>query len=292
MRILLCTDGSAHGQTALRFGALLAGGSPEPATLLGVVEHPGDRAQVEQALEQGREWLSRAQTPQIKIRQGNAAEEILDEAAGHRYDLIVVGARGRRGITRFLLGSTSERVARHADPPVLIVQGERQQLARILACTGGKEQGLAAVELGARVATLTGATVTVLHVMSQLVAAPLLPEAGALQIMPQTPAPPDPEQLQFDALEADTEALIDQRTPEGAHLQKALAILNDHQVPARARVRRGLVIDEILAEAHEGDQDLVIVGTQSAEGWMRFLLNDIGHEILCCLDRPVLISKA
>jgi nucleotide-binding universal stress UspA family protein len=291
MRLLLCTDGSPYGQAALRFGALLAQGSPEPATLLGVVEQSGDRTRVEQSLLQGREWLAGAPAPQTKLREGHAAEEILDEAAEGRYDLVVLGARGRRGFTRFLLGSTSERVARHALQPVLIVQGERTRLARTLVCTGGREPGLAAVELGGRVAKLTGADVTVLHVMSQLAATPVLPEAGALKVMPQTPAPPDSARILLEDLEAQAEDLMAHDTREGVHLRQALTILADLGVSARARVRHGLVVDEIANEAVEGDYDLLVVGVQTAEGWMRFLLDDIGHRILCCVSRPVLVSR-
>ena len=147
------------------------------------------------------------------------------------------------------------------------------------------------MDLGGRVAKLTGAQVTVLHVMSQLSATPVLPQAGALRVMPQTPAPPEPSGIQLEHLEAPAEELITLDTPEGLHLQDALAILADQRVPARALVRHGLVVDEIVAEACEGDYDLLVVGAHTAEGWMRFLLNDIGQQILSCVDRPVLVAK-
>ncbi|RME41961.1 MAG: universal stress protein, partial [Chloroflexi bacterium] len=96
MRILLCTDSSPHGQAALRFGALIARASPVPATLLGVMEQRAERARIERALEVGRHLLEGAPVPQIKIRQGHAADEILDEVTLGAYDLVGLGARGRR----------------------------------------------------------------------------------------------------------------------------------------------------------------------------------------------------
>jgi nucleotide-binding universal stress UspA family protein len=292
MRILLCTDGSAHGQAALRYGALLARASSEAATLLGVVEHAADRAQIERALKEGATWLGDAPQPRAKVRIGHAAEEILDEATPKEYDLVVVGARGRRGITRFLMGSTSERIARHAAVSVLIVRGEHLQIRRILVCTGGRKIGLDAVAFGGRVAKLVGAEVTVLHVMSQLAASTMLPEAGVLQAMPQTPAPPSTDELQLEDLEAPAEELMAHETSEGRHLQQALDILADQRVPGQALVRHGLIVEEISDEACDGKYDLIVVGAHPVEGWMRLLLNDVGKQIIsCCPESPVLVAR-
>ena len=293
MRILLCTGGSPHGQAALRFGSVLARGSPEPAMLLGVVERPEDRPRVERALQEGQGWLAGAPAPRTNVRVGHAAEVILDEASTGRYDLLVVGTRGRSGITRFLLGSTAERVARQAAAPVLLVQGEGEAVERILACTAGGEPGLAAVRLAGRVAHLIGARVTVLHVMSQLVGSPVPARAGPLQVMPQTPAPASCEEpeAQVRDLDATAEELMRGDTWEGSLLREALSILTEMDVPGEARVRHGLVLDEIVDETREGDYDLVVVGSQPVQGWMRFLLNDVSQQIIGCTDRPVLVAR-
>jgi nucleotide-binding universal stress UspA family protein len=297
MRMLLCTDGSTHGQSALRFGAALARGSTEPATLLGVAERPEDQARVERALRQGEAWLARVPAPRTlvrartKVRVGHAAEEILEEVASGEYDLVVVGTRGRHGITRFLLGSTAERVAREADVPVLLVQGDADAVERILVCTAGGEPGLAAVQLAGRVARLVGAHVTVLHVMSQLPGSLVPPAARPLQVMPQTPAPRQAPEAQVRDLDATAEQLMSGDTWEGKHLREALAILARLEVPAEARVRHGLVLDEIVDEMHEGDYALVVVGSQPAAGWMRFLLSDVSQQIIGCTDRPVLVAR-
>ena len=293
MHILLCTGGSPHGQAALRFGSVLARQSPEPATLLGVAERPEDRPQLERALQEGQKWLADAPAPRTKVRVGHAAEQILEEAATGDYDLLVVGTRGRHGITRFLLGSTAERIARQSETPVLLVQGEGVAVERILACTAGGEPGLAAVTLAGRVARLAGARVTVLHVMSQLVGSPVPARAGPLQVMPQTPAPASCEapEAQVRDLDATADQLMETDTWEGAHLREALSILTGMDVPGEARVRHGLVLDEIVDEIHVGDYDLVAVGSQPVQGWMRFLLNDVSQQIVGCTDRPVLVAR-
>lgn len=50
------------------------------------------------------------------------AEEALVAASG-RAELLVVGSRGRGGVTGLLLGSTSEHVVRHADCAVVVLRG-------------------------------------------------------------------------------------------------------------------------------------------------------------------------
>jgi nucleotide-binding universal stress UspA family protein len=56
------------------------------------------------------------------ILKGDPAEQILDFADEHDIDMIVVGSLGKSGIERFALGSVSEKIARHAHVPVLVVR--------------------------------------------------------------------------------------------------------------------------------------------------------------------------
>lgn len=55
-----------------------------------------------------------------RIVKGHAAHELI-EASG-RADLVVVGSHGHGGVTGTLLGSVSQRVAMHAECPVVIVR--------------------------------------------------------------------------------------------------------------------------------------------------------------------------
>jgi nucleotide-binding universal stress UspA family protein len=59
------------------------------------------------------------------IKVGDIREVIIDSAAEWRADLIIVGSHGQRGIQRFLLGSVSEFVARHANCSVEIIRPPR-----------------------------------------------------------------------------------------------------------------------------------------------------------------------
>lgn len=50
------------------------------------------------------------------------AEAIVEYAAEHAVDLIIVGTHARRGVAHFLLGSVAEKVIRTAPCPVLTVR--------------------------------------------------------------------------------------------------------------------------------------------------------------------------
>jgi nucleotide-binding universal stress UspA family protein len=49
------------------------------------------------------------------------AEAILEVATSEAVDLIVIASHGRSGMTRWMLGSVAEKIARSAEVPVLIV---------------------------------------------------------------------------------------------------------------------------------------------------------------------------
>jgi nucleotide-binding universal stress UspA family protein len=271
MKILMCTDGSSYAAEALRFGTLIAREAKDQVTLLGVMENAEEERKVVRMLQRTSNAIC-DDVPHIEtlIRRGHAAEEILKETEENEYDLVVVGSRGRRGITRFLMGSTAARLARYCPSPVLIVKGTRRNLRSILVCTAGAQSGEKDTELAGRIAALTGATVIALHVLSQL-----------------------PLSLDVDArdLECSTRVLLTSDAREGVHLRKALRILRNLEVEGEARIRHGLVVDEILTEAKEGDYDLVVIGAHVASGLDRFMLTDTTEQIVLGCDRPVLVVK-
>ncbi len=57
-----------------------------------------------------------------KVRFGPAYQEITDAAREEKSDLIVISTHGYTGLTHVFLGSTAERVIRHASCPVLTLR--------------------------------------------------------------------------------------------------------------------------------------------------------------------------
>lgn len=61
------------------------------------------------------------ETPAIAVVTGNAAEEILKQVVESEAGVIVMGTQGLEGTSRFVFGSTTEKVLRESPVPVLAV---------------------------------------------------------------------------------------------------------------------------------------------------------------------------
>lgn len=60
------------------------------------------------------------------VRHGRAWNEICTIARSLNVDLIVISTHGRTGMSHLLMGSTAERVVRHAHCPVLVVRSSQK----------------------------------------------------------------------------------------------------------------------------------------------------------------------
>jgi nucleotide-binding universal stress UspA family protein len=56
------------------------------------------------------------------VGEGDPKSVIVDQATAWNADLVVVGSHGRKGLDRFLLGSVSEAVVRHARCSVEVIR--------------------------------------------------------------------------------------------------------------------------------------------------------------------------
>ena len=143
MRILLAIDDSRFSQAAIETVIEQARPQDTDVRILHVVESPpllvaremgGYEPALETALESQKQnaealvmkaaELLRARGLKVAaaLEVGDPKSKILDVAEEWRADLIVVGSHGRRGFERFLMGSVSDAVARHARCSVQIVR--------------------------------------------------------------------------------------------------------------------------------------------------------------------------
>ncbi len=63
---------------------------------------------------------------QAHLIEGRAPQEIVSLAEDSGIGLIVLGSRGRGGVSRTLMGSVSDSVVRHAHCPVLVVRAYQE----------------------------------------------------------------------------------------------------------------------------------------------------------------------
>lgn len=108
----------------------------------------------------------RQEVSEAYLRMGKADEEIIATAEEIGADLIVVGSRGHSGIKRFVLGSVSESVVRHAPCPVLVVREEGLDTFpdNILLATDGSADSGHAAEIAAQFSGKFDSELHVVHV--------------------------------------------------------------------------------------------------------------------------------
>lgn len=63
---------------------------------------------------------------EAKVIEGYAKETLLEEAEKWDADLICVGTHGRKGVSKFLIGSVSNAIVNHAPCAVLVVKSDIQ----------------------------------------------------------------------------------------------------------------------------------------------------------------------
>ena len=66
--------------------------------------------------------IPRGTVEKLLVRCGRAFHEITDAAGMLKVDIIIISTHGHTGLKHALLGSTTERVVRHAPCPVLVVR--------------------------------------------------------------------------------------------------------------------------------------------------------------------------
>ncbi len=138
-QILLPLQGQYDADAAIRFFQKQPFKDPVGVTIMTVLPAtrppwPVDAAAAEkleaQALQHARDFVEEAaaklralgQTVRATSVLGSPATMILHEAEKLQTDLIMMGSRGRQGITRFVLGSVSHAVLHQAPCPVLVFE--------------------------------------------------------------------------------------------------------------------------------------------------------------------------
>ena len=145
-RILVPLDGSLLAETVLphaealaaKFGstivllqvgpilesATVAASPPDDPTLVHRIEHRTVAAYLAEVENRLRDHGC---TIEVRQKEGDAAEQILSQAAESSVGLIAMATHGRSGLQRVLLGSVADEVVKKAACPVLLVRASGHQ---------------------------------------------------------------------------------------------------------------------------------------------------------------------
>jgi nucleotide-binding universal stress UspA family protein len=138
--ILVPLDFSPPSSKALAYAVTFAGQFKARLTVLHVVEPVATpdfaasfplvmednklmataKNELERAVKAAR--IPRGVVEKVLVRFGRSFHEIADAARTRKVDMIVIATHGYTGLKHALLGSTTERVVRHAPCPVLVVR--------------------------------------------------------------------------------------------------------------------------------------------------------------------------
>lgn len=183
----------------------------------------------------------------LRLREGDPAEQILQEAELGNYDLIITGSSGQQGISRYFVGSTALRVADSAPCSVLIAKNIRED-GNVLLCTDGSSLAEQAEIFGAKLAQALGASVTILSVAEPGV----LPKLAAERV----------RRVEMILAQMGTKAAV--RVREGQPAQEIIDAAKDHAIvvlgASRSSTMRKFFLGSIpLKVVEQGKLPILIV---------------------------------
>lgn len=283
-RILVPTDGSDSATAALEHALDVAADRGATVHVLNVADTKQPSlarlgTDVVDALErEGEEIVSEAAdraaergvATSTHVVQGEPREAIVESITETEFDLVVMGAHGRRGLGEYVLGSVTDYVVNRSDVPVLTVRAAEDATrpfpyAKVLVPTDGSVHARAAVELGATIADRHDATLHLLTVADEL---PELPDAESAQLPTQVT-----ENLQ---------AILDEEAATATR-----AGVDD----VTTAIATGSVPREVTSYVDAEGIDLVVMGTHGRTGLDGHLLGSFTERVIRTSSVPVLTTR-
>jgi len=112
---------------------------------------------------------------EFEVRVGDVYEEIKEAIEKLKPDIIVMGTHGRRGVQRWFMGSTTERLLRHSPVPLITISSTGQKpsspsFKRILVTTDFSDGTADALAYAFSVAQENESQISLLHVVHDVAA--------------------------------------------------------------------------------------------------------------------------
>ena len=279
MHILVATDFSMRSHIALRRAGLIARERSAILTLVHVVEDDQPRSLIELERREASKFLDEQIHSLAELRgvrcsfllgSGAAFDGILQTARISSADLIVMGSHRRQLLRDVFVGTTIERVIRSGTYPVLMVNNAVNHAYRkVLAATDMSEVSSWAIRVGESLGINDKADLTLVHAFSALNAGKMtLGDANASAINAYV----DEERRRANA---DLSTFI-KANRFGAHKWSRC-------------VELGTPFEVISRVVQEKMPELLILGTHSRSGVLKFFLGSVAEEALRGLELDILV---
>ena len=202
---------------------------------------------------------------EIIIREGEGPHSfIIEEAAKKQADLIVMGRRGRTGLSRVIMGSETARVIGHTSCKVLVVPrcSSIKWKSIIIATDGSKYSEAAARESIKMAKKCTG-------LPGQASTCSLL----ALAVIPEY------------ATEEETKTVTNAVREIKQNAEK-------ENLKAETSIQKGKPSEIIVKFAKEKNADIIVMGSHGRTGLQRLLMGSVTASVIGHTDRAVMVVKA
>ncbi len=219
-------------------------------------------------------------TVEIVARQGDPAEEIVAEARHH--ELVVMGTSGRGAAGRLLFGSTSDRVMRHSETPVLLVRGSEDTtftdaFGRVVVPLDGSDLAETAVPVAARVVAMLGAQLHLVRAVGMEEVLQTLRDYRPESLAPSYEEGDDPYETARKSTDAQAREYLD----------KVSGRVGAAGIPVTSELLSGTAIFELLQIVEP--QDLVIMTSRGQGGWKRWSVGSVAEKMVREAKAPVLL---
>ncbi len=210
--------------------------------------------------------------------EGVADRSIIDSSVDSGADLIVIGARGLRGLESYIVGSVAKAVAVKSHKPVLAVkppQWKRAGELKVLFATDGSEYSIAMAKSLASLPLPEDTEITLLSVISSTITD--IPERLSVEI--------DDKIKNIVAAKRETEFREAEKT-----IDETFGSLEGKFKNVNTMIKQGDPSEEILKAAEEMNADIIAVGSSGMSG-IKGLLGSVSRYVLNHSSCSVLIGK-
>ena len=295
-RMLIPLDGSKTAEKVLPYARRLATVSSISVELLGVVEMtevaaeissseaPYAEALIKEALRNSTEYLETiARTfsngmVRCRVEQGRPEDVIINAAAMHKDTLIAMATHGRSGVSRWLVGSVTEKVLRGTNNPLLVVHAHPKFKTEALASLTSVIVPLDGSEMAESVLSPVADLAMALSLQVILVRAYALPAA--------TYGGDDYDVPNYIELKDQIKSECENYLSSKATLLRAQGIANVSTVAID-----GSAADAIISLSHDTPNNLVALSSHSRSGLQRWVLGSVTEKVVRHCEDPVLVVR-